>query len=202
MAEPRHAAGRHRGRRARWFGRGRTRALLSVGVLVGAGAVFTSATWSDRETVPGATFGTGALHIDLESNVRVRPESLTWSALDLDDLQDGGSRAAMMTVANNSLGAVPLSYRVRAAAPGALGGALRITVRRGGSVSAGTCTGGTTIGAAGTTLNGFDQPMDLHLPPGQAHQLCIQVTLPGGSNIAPSASSTVTLTFPARQEPS
>lgn len=149
------------------------------------------------------TLHSGALHIDLESNVRVRPETIgNWADLNLSGLADGTSRAAIMTVGNNSLGDAPLSYRVQAGAPGALGAALRITVRRGGSVSSGTCTGGALIGGAGAALNGFDAPMDLHLAPGQSHHLCIQVSLPAGSAIAPSASSTVTLTFPAKQEPS
>ncbi|WP_408899308.1 hypothetical protein ACJ5H2_09435 [Nocardioides sp. R1-1] len=194
---------RHRAPRGRWFGRGRTRALLSAGLLIGTGAVATSAYWTDGEEVTGTALTAGALHIDLEANVRQRPETIAgWSDLSLANLPDGGSRAAVMTVRNNSRGDAPLSYRVQAAATGSLGAALKVTVRRGGTVSSGTCTGGVLVGASGATLPGFDQAVDLHLAPTQSHDVCIQVTLPSGSNIAPSAISTVTFTFPAKQEPS
>ncbi|WGY04351.1 SipW-dependent-type signal peptide-containing protein [Nocardioides sp. QY071] len=194
---------RHRAQRAGWFGHGRTRALLSAGLLLGTGAVATSAYWTDQKVAQGVTVQSGTLHLDLESNQRVRPETISnWGDLSLASLADGTSRAAVMTVSNNSRGNARLSYRVQASAANALGAALRLTVRRGGTVSGGTCTGGTLIGTAGATLNGFNQAMDLTLTTGQSHDLCLQVTLPAGSNIASSASSTVTFTFPAKQEPS
>jgi predicted ribosomally synthesized peptide with SipW-like signal peptide len=177
--------------------------LLSAGLLLGTGAVATSAYWTDHKTIAGAPLHSGSLHIDLESNLRVRPETISsWGDLSLSNLADGTSRAAIMTVSNNSRGHAKLSYRVQAGATNALGGALKLTVRRGGSVSSGSCTGGTLIGSAGSTLNGFNQAMDLTLTPGQSHNLCLQVSLPAGSSIAPGASSTVTFTFPAKQEPS
>ena len=198
----RHDA-RHRADRAGWFGQGRTRALLSAGLLLGTGAVATSAYWTDHETATGAPLHSGSLHVDLESNFRVKPETISnWADLSLANLVDGTSRAGIMTVKNNSRGHAKLSYRVQAGATNALGGALKLTVRRGGTISSGTCTGGTLIGSAGATLNGFNQAMDLTLTPGQSHDLCLQVSLPAGSNIAPSATSTVTFTFPAKQEPS
>jgi predicted ribosomally synthesized peptide with SipW-like signal peptide len=177
--------------------------VLSAGLLLGTGAVATSAYFTDQQVAQGVTFQSGTLHLDLESNVRVRPETIgSWGDLSLGNLADGTSRAALMTVANNSRGNARLSYRVQAGATSALGGALKLTVRRGGTVSSGTCTGGTLIGSAGATLNGFNQAMDLTLTPGQSHDLCLQVSLPAGSSIAPSATSTVTFTFPAKQEPS
>lgn len=194
---------RHRAQRAGWIGHGRTRALLSAGLLLGTGAVATSAYWTDQKVAQGVTVQSGTLHLDLESNQRVRPETISnWGDLSLANLADGTSRAAVMTVSNNSRGNARLSYRVQASAANAFGAALRLTVRRGGTVSGGTCTGGTLIGTAGATLNGFNQAMDLTLTTGQSHDLCLQVALPAGSNIASSASSTVTFTFPAKQEPS
>lgn len=198
----RHPA-RHRAARAAWFGHGRTRALLSAGLLLGTGAVATSAYWTDHETVTGTPLRSGSLHIDLESNLRVKPETISnWGDLSLGNLVDGTDRAAIMTVTNNSRGPAKMSYRVQAGAPNPLGAALRLTVRRGGTISGGTCTGGTLIGSAGAGLNGFNQAMDLTLMPTQSHQLCLQVSLPAGSNLAPSSTSTVTFTFPAKQEPS
>ncbi|MBM0123178.1 SipW-dependent-type signal peptide-containing protein [Pimelobacter simplex] len=200
--QERHPA-RHRAGRGGWFGHGRTRALLSAGLLLGTGAVATSAYWTDHDTVAGTPLRSGSLHIDLESNVRVRPETIgSWGDLSLGNLANGTDRAAIMTVTNNSRGPARMSYRVQAGAPNALGAALRLTVRRGGTISGGTCTGGALIGAAGATLDGFDQAMDVTLMPTQSHHLCLQVSLPAGSNLAPSSTSTVTFTFPAKQEPS
>lgn len=193
--EPRHRTGR------RWFGRGRTRALLSAGLLVGTGAVATSAFFTDRVQVAGTSVNSGTLHIDLESNYRVRPETVSnWGDLNLGGLTPGTSKAGLMTVSNNSRGQLPMSFRVQAAATNALGAALTITVRRGGSISSGTCTGGTLIGSAGVALNGFNQSGGGVLGTGSSDVLCIQVTLPGSANLSPSSTSNVTFTFPAKQE--
>jgi len=193
--EPRHRTER------RWFGRGRTRALLSAGLLVGAGAVATSAYFTDQVKVTGTTISSGTLHIDLESNYRVRPETITnWGDLNLTGLTPGTSKAGLMTVSNNSRGQLPMSFRVQASATNALGAALTLTVRRGGSISSGTCTGGTLIGSAGAALNGFNQSAGAPVGTGSSDVLCIQVTLPGSASPAPSSTSNVTFTFPAKQE--
>lgn len=193
--EPRHRTDRL------WFGRGRTRALLSAGLLVGTGAVATSAYFTDRVQVAGTTIAAGTLHIDLEASYRVRPESIAnWGDLNLAGLTPGTSKAGLMTVSNNSRGQLPMSFRVQASATNALGAALTITVRRGGSISSGTCTGGTLIGAAGAALNGFDQSGGATIGTGGADVLCIQVTLPGSASLPSSSTSNVTFTFPAKQE--
>ncbi|WP_436699898.1 hypothetical protein [Nocardioides sp. BYT-33-1] len=199
-------APRHRGSRPGWFGRGRTRALLSTGLLLGTGAVATSAYWTDGGSVAGVGLSTGALHIDLEGNHRVKPETISdWGDLDLTALQAGQTRAAMMTVTNNSQGNAPLSYSVQAAAAGgspALNGALRIVVRRGGTVSGTSCTGGTALGSGSpVALDGFSQPAGANLPLGGSHLLCIEVSLPAAPVLATNLSATVTFTFPAKQEP-
>lgn len=193
--EPHHRADR------RWFGRGRTRALLSAGLLVGAGAVATSAYFTDSVKVAGTTVNAGTLHIDLESNYRVRPETITnWGDLSLTGLTPGTSKAGLMTVANNSRGQLPMSFRVQASATNALGSALTVTVRRGGSISSNTCTGGTLVGAAGAALNGFDQSGGAVLATGASTVLCIQVTLPAAASLPASSTSNITFTFPAKQE--
>jgi predicted ribosomally synthesized peptide with SipW-like signal peptide len=194
-------ASRHRGPRPGWFGRGRTRALLSAGLLVGVGAVGTSAYWTDGGTVAGVGFSTGALHIDLENNQQVKPETITdWPELSLTGMADGDTRAALMTVANNSVGNARLSYRVQVAATNPLGAALSITVRRGGTISSGACVNGTLVGGANVSLDGFDEAVGAHLARGQSHNLCIQVRLPSSSGVSANATSAVTFTFPARQE--
>ncbi|MDQ6526846.1 SipW-dependent-type signal peptide-containing protein [Nocardioides sp. LHD-245] len=192
---------RHRSSRTGWFGHGRTRALLSAGLLLGTGAVATSAYWTDREVAQGVSVRSGELHIDLEDNEQAKPETITdWPDLNLTGMADGDTRAALMTVSNNSIGDATLSYGVKAAATNPLGAALRATVRQGGSINAGTCVGGSLVGGASVPLNGFDEAVSAHLGPGQSHDLCIQVRLPSPSGVLANATSAVTFTFPARQE--
>lgn len=184
-----------------WFGRGRTRALLSAGLLVGAGAVGTSAYWSAGTQATGTTVQSGAIHIDLATNNRVKPETYSWTALTGSLAVAGESQAKILRVRNNSIGGLTFGYTVSATASGTLGAALKVTVRNGGTVSGTSCTGGTLVGTADTALNGYSGA------PGQLsssaatpyHDLCVQVRLPSGSGVANGATSTVVLTFSATQ---
>lgn len=187
--------------RRRWFGHGRTRALLAAGLLVGTGAVATSAYWTSKKSVTGVSFTTGAMHIDLAGDFRVKPESYAWTALNLTGMTPGSTAAAVLPVSNNSTGTATFSYRVQGAATNALGGVLQVTVLRGGSVSGSTCTGGTAVGSANATLNGFDQPAGATLAPGASANICVQVKLPTGTGVSAGSTSTVTFTFPATQVP-
>ncbi|KRC48992.1 MULTISPECIES: SipW-dependent-type signal peptide-containing protein [unclassified Nocardioides] len=192
---------RHRHERSRWFGRGRTRALLSVGLLLGAGAVATSAYWHDEATVDGASVQAGAIHIDLATNNKVKPETYVWSDLSGSIPATGGSVAKVLRVRNNSNGRLTFGYTVSATASGSLGAALKVTVLKGGSVSSSTCTGGTAVGTAGVSLNGFSASGG-NLAATAAtpyHDLCVQVTLPPSSGVGQLQSSNVVLTFNATQ---
>lgn len=181
-----------------WFGRGRTRAVLSLGLLVGFGAAGTSAYWATGTEATGTSVQAGAIHIDLATNDKVRPETYTWSDLNLTGLAAGDSVARVLKVANNSRGSLAFGYRVQASATGnALGNGLRLTVRRGGASNGTTCSGGTAVGGAGVALNGFDQPAGATLSTGQSHDLCIQVSLPG--SVPSGLSADVSFTFPATQ---
>ncbi len=188
-----------RAARRRWFGRGRTRALLSAGMLVGIGAVATSAYWTDAEQVPGTTINSGTMHIDLAANFRQRPESYAWNAFVLTGLTPGTSKSAELPVTNNSRGGVTFSYRIQTSAPGALGAALEVSVYRGATSNGTTCTGGTLLGSANTPINTFDQAAGATLAPTSSHNLCVRVTLPLAAVVPPSSSSAITFTFPATQ---
>ena len=184
-----------------WFGRGRTRALLSAGLLVGVGAVGTSAYWSAGTQATGTTVQSGAIHIDLATNNRVKPETYAWTALTGNLAIAGESQAKILRVRNNSAGGLTFGYTIAATASGTLGGALKVTVRNGGTVSGTTCTGGTVVGTANANLNGYSGA------PGQLsssaatpyHDLCVQVSLPAGSGVTNGATSNIALTFSATQ---
>lgn len=186
---------------ARWFGRGRTRALLSAGLLVGVGAVGTSAYWSAGTQATGTTVQSGTIHIDLATNNRVKPETYAWTALTGSLAIAGESQAKVLRVRNNSIGGLTFGYTIAATASGTLGGALKVTVRNGGTVSGTTCTGGTVVGTANANLNGYSGS------PGQLsssaatpyHDLCVQVSLPSGSGVTSGATSTIVFTFSATQ---
>ncbi|QSR26744.1 hypothetical protein CFH99_14015 [Nocardioides aromaticivorans] len=192
---------RHRAQRARWFGRGRTRALLSAGLLLGAGAVATSAYWHNAATVEGVAVQAGAVHIDLATNNKLKPETYVWSDLSGSIPASGGSVAKVLRVRNNSTGRLTFGYTVSATATGTLGAALKVTVRKGGTVSGSTCTGGTVVGTANANLNGYSAPggnlAATSVTP--YHDLCVQVTLPSGSGVGGFQSSNVAFTFAATQ---
>lgn len=64
--------GRHVAPR-RWFGRGRTRALLALGTVFALGAVGTSAYWTDTATITGGTITSGSMDLQLQT-----PSSASW----------------------------------------------------------------------------------------------------------------------------
>lgn len=64
----RHVAPRRRGIvPTGWFGRGRTRALLSLGLLLTLGVVGTSAYWTDTATLTGGTITSGSMDLQLQT---------------------------------------------------------------------------------------------------------------------------------------
>ncbi|KRA32650.1 MULTISPECIES: SipW-dependent-type signal peptide-containing protein [unclassified Nocardioides] len=189
----------HRAPRQGWFGRGRTRAILSLGLLLGMGAVATSAYWTAEDTVTTGPVSSGAIHLDLATNNKVKPEVYPWAGLSLSNLAPGASKAAVLPVTNNSSGHLKFSYRIQAAATGTtLGPQLQVTVRRGGTSDGTACSGGTLIGGANATLNGFNQPAGANLAPTQSHNICVQVTRTGVA-LPGSSTSNVSFTFPATQ---
>ncbi|GAA4824842.1 SipW-dependent-type signal peptide-containing protein [Nocardioides caeni] len=186
--------------RRSWFGRGRTRALLAVGLLVGTGATVTSAYWTSEGTVVPGSVTAGALHIDLDGRQQVKPENaVAWSGLDLTGIPASGSRAAILNVRNNSVGPVSLTYRITGSAtnPGALGGNLTVTIRRAGQLSGQQCTNGTVV-AGPVAINALSVAASPVLAPNASHDLCIQVTR-SATALTTGATSDVTFTFPATQ---
>ena len=195
---------RHRGERSgrpAWFGRGRTRALLSAGALLGVGAVGTAAYWNEAVSVPGVALHSGAIHIDLASNNRVKPETYTWSDLSSSLPATGGSVARVIRVKNDSIGRLVFGYTVSAAATGTLGSSLKVTVVKGGTTGGSTCKGTNYVGTPSSNLNGFSGSAGTlsATDPTPFHDLCVQLTLPSGSGVGGSQSSTVTFTFNATQ---
>jgi predicted ribosomally synthesized peptide with SipW-like signal peptide len=175
----------------------RTRAALSLGVVLAVGATGTFAYWTDSATVDGATFTAGT--IDLQVNGANNP---TYTSLNLTTMMPGNSMAGTLVVRNN--GNVPLKYTATStSAPAVLSGALVVKVT-GDQYTAGTAPsmtcGGAALAGAATALGGATAAPLLttgrKLLPGDSETICLQVTLP--ANADPSLqgkTSAVSFTF-------
>jgi predicted ribosomally synthesized peptide with SipW-like signal peptide len=184
----------------------RLRAILSVGMVLGLGAVGTLAAWTDESTAT-ATFSAGTLDLKL----RTLPDgtladSASLTTLDMTAIYPGVSKAAMVQVKNS--GTIPLSYTLAVtAAAGAgglgrvLGASLLVGVYSGGTASnsstAGTCTG-TRIGTADVALIWSLISVPRALASAGTEDICLLVSLPSSAaNNLQGTSTTATFTFNA-----
>ena len=144
----------HRARR-RVFGSGRVRALLSLGIVVGLGAVGTLAYWTDDATITSSSFSSGRLDVTLNDQLAGAVNNGgTTSDVDfkLAEMIPGESFARTVKVGN--AGTVGLTYTTKAWNSGTLASGLRWTVVAGSTASnAGTLAAGNRVGtcSAGTT---------------------------------------------------
>ncbi len=154
---PRHrtaAPAEHRARR-RVLGSGRVRALLSLGIVVGLGAVGTLAYWTDDATITSSSFSSGRLDVTLNDQLAGAVNNGgTTSDVDfkLAEMIPGESFARTVKVGN--AGTVGLTYTAKAWNTGTLASGLRWTVVAGSSASnTGTLAAGDRVGtcSAGTT---------------------------------------------------
>jgi predicted ribosomally synthesized peptide with SipW-like signal peptide len=175
----------------------RTRAALSLGVVLAVGATGTFAYWTDSATIDGTTFTAGT--IDLQVNGANPP---AYTTLNLATMIPGNSMAGTLVVRNN--GNVPLKYTATStSAPAVLSGALVVKVtgdaNTTGTAPSMTC-GGAALAGAATALGGATAAPLLatgrKLLPGDSETICLQVTLP--ANADPSLqgkTSAVSFTF-------
>ncbi len=188
----------------------RLRALLSLGMVVGLGAVGTLAAWSD-EAKAEATFTAGKL--DLALNDAVGDVALTTTTV--GNVHPGSSWAGTIKVSNK--GTIPLVYTVASSFEDLNGGVLgagtpgtatqpalpglQVKVYLGGTATnvnfQGTCSG-TLVGSGplGGALVSTTQP----LQPNVDEILCIRLDLPmDAPNEAQGDSTKVTFHFNGKQ---
>ncbi len=91
-------------RRASRRNAGRIRALLSLGVALGIGAVGTFAYWTDDVVISGSTFTSGTLDLQVNGENSIP----AYTSLNMSNMVPGNSIAAVLTVKNN--GTAPLKY--------------------------------------------------------------------------------------------
>ncbi|MGW9569097.1 SipW-dependent-type signal peptide-containing protein [Prescottella equi] len=155
----------------------RTRAVASLGIVLGLGAIGTLAAWSDSATATSGVFSTGS--IDLKVN---GADSYTFTSLAKTGMMPGDSVAAVLPVKN--AGATSLTYTMKATSTTALlAPQLKVTILAGGSTAdSKTCTGGTAISSAANTglVSGGDTNLISSartLTSNATENLCFQVTL-------------------------
>lgn len=168
------------------------RALLSVGVLLGIGAVGTLGAFTASASVSPGSFTTGTLDVRLAAATNNVGQGGTWSdaSLALSAMAPGESVAGSFPVRND--GSVPFTYTAAATASGSLAPALRFTTYVGGTATntgtaaagnrAGTCTGtalssSKTLSATSTTVIGTAQ----QIAAGANQSVCVVVSLPSGT---------------------
>lgn len=197
---------RHVVRRSRGFlkrlGSTRTRALLTLGVVLGLGSVSTLAYWTDQAAVNTGDFSSGTLNLKVD-NVEGNPTAYGWSTFNATNLVPGESVAATFSVDN--AGSVPFTYTATGNASGELAGNMTWTVKTGatagnGTVSGlrtGTCSGGTAQ-VADVTLSGASvTPTAGSVAAGGSQTFCVIAKLDAGTPLSQggkSASATFNVT--------
>jgi predicted ribosomally synthesized peptide with SipW-like signal peptide len=175
----------------------RTRAALSLGVVLAVGATGTFAYWTDSVAVAGTTFTAGT--IDLKVNGSDTPPSYT--ALSLGNMVPGNTTAGTLVIRN--AGTAPMKYSALTTASNTdtknLRGSLIVKVTGDASTSgtspAMTCPGAALAGTT-TTLNGPLVSAGRLLAPGASETVCVQVTLdPNAPSALQGATTNVTFSF-------
>ncbi|WP_165788037.1 hypothetical protein [Arthrobacter glacialis] len=182
----------------------RVKALLSLGLLAGVGAVSTLAAWTGTAT---ATSDITAATVFIAAGADPNATSASYTIpIATANWFPGMSQAAMVTVKNT--GTSNVSYNVQGAAPGAFGTAMAVGVSVGGTLVNGSATGGTcSVASAYTKAGGSNFPTSAPHPLGNLSAggwatFCVSTLLPLGSgSILQGQSTAITLTFTASTVP-
>lgn len=146
----------------RWFGDGRTRALLCLGVVAGLAVTSTSAYWTDEATIAGGAITTGTL--DLTAGPTTGAEQLTgtgpntWASglLAISSVVPGESTAATFVVRNSGTAPLRFNATVRASTAALTSGSngLQVQVYDNGTTATntGTQAGADRTGSCNGTL--------------------------------------------------
>ncbi len=169
----------------------RTRALLSIGMVVGISVVGTLALWSSTVSTRSGVFTTATINLLADGS---KASTFTFSP---SGLLPGQSAAKVVTVSNT--GSTALTYSAAVSSPDALGRAMTLTVVAGGAVTNGVCgsgtslTSGTVITATATTFVTNRGPL---AATNGSENLCVQVSLPLSADASLAGTSgSVALTF-------
>ncbi|NKS85947.1 hypothetical protein GS571_12045 [Rhodococcus hoagii] len=156
----------------------RTRAVASLGIGLGLGAIGTLAAWSDTATATSGVFSTGSVSLTLNGNPG-NPTAYAFTTLSKTNMLPNDSVAATLPVKNE--GSTSFNYTMSAnSTTSTLAPALRVSVSTGTSNGT-TCSGGAAIATdvplvSGGAANLISAPRPLGKD--ATETLCFQVALP------------------------
>ncbi|MDG3014323.1 SipW-dependent-type signal peptide-containing protein [Speluncibacter jeojiensis] len=174
----------------------RTRAVLSLGMILGLGAIGTLAAWSDTATATTGTFTIAAPAKNVEMKVSGQRPSYSFTSLTASGMMPLDSTAATLEVQNTGDAAFTYTATANASGDSTLAPFLTVTAFSGatvaGSGNAKTCSGGTNIGS--TTLQvGTSKPLittGRPLPASTGKEtVCVQVAVSNAVTKAASGKS-------------
>jgi hypothetical protein len=177
------------------------KAMLTLGILVGFGAVSTLAAWTGTAT---ATSNISSATVALGVGATADAASATTYQMPItgSNLYPGTSSVSTVLVKNTGTISAPYTVQGKVTESGAttLGAGLNISLKIGATVSGSganvTCSGGTTIvsKSAGAQFNGSSIPRTVDS--GASESLCIQYALPTtAANSLQGATTSIGLTF-------
>ncbi|MDI9917165.1 SipW-dependent-type signal peptide-containing protein [Rhodococcus sp. IEGM 1379] len=150
----------------------RARAVLSLGMVLGLGAVGTMAAWSDSATATTGIFSTSSVQMKVDNQ---RPTH-QFTELKRNSMLPGSSEAGSLTVQNT--GTVSFNWAVSAAATGspALIGKLKVSLYQTGANNGTTCSG-PIIGTEQAFSGNPTLASGRTLAAGASEQVCVKVTV-------------------------
>lgn len=150
----------------------RTRAVLSLGMVFGLGAVGTLAAWSDSATATTGVFSTSSIQMKVDGQ---RPTA-TFAKLKKNSMMPGTSVAGDIKVQNT--GTVDYKWAVSASGTGsaALLGKLKVSLHQTVTNDGSTCSG-PMIGSVHTVSTNPTLVSGRALAAGAEDIVCIQVTV-------------------------
>ncbi|NKR24481.1 hypothetical protein GS479_03695 [Rhodococcus hoagii] len=150
----------------------RTRAVLSLGMVFGLGAVGTLAAWSDSATATTGVFSTSSIQMKVDGQ---RPTA-TFAKLKKNSMIPGNSVAGDIRVQNT--GTVDYKWAMSASGTGsaALLGKLKVSLHETGANNGTNCTGN-MIGTAQTVSGNPTLASGRARASGTEETVCIQVTV-------------------------
>ncbi|RVW00080.1 SipW-dependent-type signal peptide-containing protein [Rhodococcus spongiicola] len=158
---------------------GRPRALASLGIVLGLGAVATSAAWSDTATATSGVFSTGSIDLQIDGQDG-NPDAYAFTAWSKSGLYPGERSSAKLPVQNT--GTTPLSYTITASASSSDLAPYMVYVLKDGEPNgeSGNRCSGNDLGPVtwmekGGTTDAFDAPRTL--APGESEYVCFQIRL-------------------------
>lgn len=175
----------------------RARAFMSIGIVLGLGAVGTLAAWSDTATATSGTFTTGRLDIKV-GDPAVDNNPIAFSTTLANPAIFPGDTVAAGLLVSNATGSVANTYTISVLASNtALGNVLNSSVHS-GLPSGGACTGAAVSTVSGLGTSKQFPALNRSLPVNGSDQLCISVTPPTGTAPPnPVATGTITYTITA-----